>query len=70
MKKDKSNPKKSGKTEFPDTRKIEKKIQTANKKKIIEVPDNVPENKPYPPSPEEIPERKEDDEAGGTDNSR
>ncbi|MCC6288038.1 MAG: hypothetical protein IT249_09140 [Chitinophagaceae bacterium] len=61
MKKNKS-PEKGGKADFPDVKKIEKKIQTENQNKIIEVPDNDTGDKPNTPAPTEIPERKEEDE--------
>ncbi|MBN8785765.1 MAG: hypothetical protein J0I84_01600 [Terrimonas sp.] len=62
MKKNKSS-EKGGKADFPDIKKIEKKIQTENLKKIIEVPDRDTDDKPNTLSPIEIPERKEEDEA-------
>lgn len=47
--------------DVPDIRKVEKKIQTENRKKITEVPE-VPDEEPSKKSPEEMPERKEDNE--------
>ncbi|MFT3748514.1 MAG: hypothetical protein QM768_09370 [Agriterribacter sp.] len=61
MKKNKS-PKKGGRADFPDVKKIEKKIQTENREKIIEVPDHDTGDKSNKPPPIEIPERKEEDE--------
>lgn len=61
MKKNKS-PEKADKADFPDVKKIEKTIQTENRKKIIEVPDHGTSDKPYTPPLTEIPERKEEDE--------
>ena len=45
-----------------DIKKIEKKLQTENGKKMLEVPDDISENKAYPISPEELPEPKEENE--------
>lgn len=62
MKKSKGNPKKGGQDYFPDIKKIEKKLQTEDGKKMLEVPDDISENKAYPISPEELPEPKEENE--------
>ena len=62
MKKRKPNAEKREKDSIPDIKKIEKSIQTENQRKMIEVPGDVPEDAAHPDSPEEIPERKEENE--------
>ncbi|MFT3703248.1 MAG: hypothetical protein QM802_12800 [Agriterribacter sp.] len=63
--KDKSNeqnPLKKNQNDFPDVKKIEKRIATENKKKLTEVPNNIPDEESNPASPVEVPERKEENE--------
>jgi len=61
MKKQNNEPDKKTPVDIPDIRKVEKRIQTENKKKITEVPE-VPNEEPYTKLPGEIPERKDDNE--------
>jgi hypothetical protein len=62
MKKSEEKTKKSGKADFPDVKKIEKNIQTEGKKKVTEVPDNIPDEQASPGSPVEMPERNDENE--------
>ena len=62
MKKSDKKIKKNGKTDFPDIKKIEKRIQTESGRKLTEVPDNIPDEQASPGSLVEVPERGEENE--------
>jgi len=62
QKKSDEKDRRKGQDDFPDVKKIEKRIATENNKKLTEVPDNVPDEESNPASPVEVPERKEENE--------
>jgi len=62
MKHPEEDPKKKANPDFPDIKKIEKGIQTENKKKLPEVPDNIPDEQSSPHAPEEVPPLNNDEE--------